>query len=140
MEWIDSLPIYLLGVMGLMFFLPPLIVILVKLKFRLGCRKAMGTVIRIEKNYDPDSHSTLINPVIEFTNENGIRTEAKTGIGYGLKYMPQLHDTVKLYYRPEELPLKCQVASRGLWDVSGVLMATGLLLMLPAILHFLLRR
>jgi hypothetical protein len=47
---------------------------------------------------------------------------------------------VKLYYRPEEIPVKFQVASRGLWEVAGILMAFGLVLMLPAVLRHLLTR
>ena len=140
MEIIDRSAVYFMGVMGFLFFLPPLIVILVKLWFRLGCRKAMGRVIRIERNYDPDSESTLIQPVIEFTDSRGQRTEVRTGTGYGLKYMPRLHQSVKIYYRPDEIPIRFQVASRGLWEVSAMLMAAGSVLMLPAILHFLLRR
>jgi|GEM_PF-2140116 len=138
MQTIVGLPFIFLAVMGLLFFLPPLLVIFFKMKFRIACLKAMGKVIRIERNYDPESESTAINPVIEFTNQNGETVEVKTGISYGLRYMPRLHQSVKLYYRPNTQPLKFQVASKGLWQVSAILMLTGLTLMLPAILHFLL--
>jgi hypothetical protein len=121
--------------MGLLFFIPPLVVIGFKLAFRLRCKKAFGQVVRIERNYDPEAESTRIQPVIEFRDYRGKFTEFKTGIGYGLKYMPKLNDEVKIYYRPDTDPLQGQVASRGLWEVSVMLMLTGLVLMLPMILQ-----
>jgi len=138
MSWIAGVPAVFVGLMGLCFFLPPIGVILYKLIFRLGCKKAYGTCLRIERNYDPDSESTLIQPVIQFTNEEGGVTEVKTGTTYGLRYMPRVRDTVKLYYRPDTFPIKFQVASRGLWQVSAMLMAAGLVIMLPAILFLIL--
>lgn len=129
----------LLGVMGLLFFLPPLIVIVFKLCFRLGCKKAYGQAVRIEKNYDSESESTFIQTVIAFTDARGQRVEVKTGTGYGLRYMPRIGQTVKVYYRPEGHPPKFQVASRGLWEVSALLMATGLALLLPVVFYFFLR-
>jgi len=122
---------YFLAVMGLLFFLPPLIVIAYKLKFRIGSKKAIGKCIRIERNRDPETKSVMINPVIEFYDADGIIREFRTGTGYGLRYMPKLNGWVKLYYRPGTDPLKAQLASRGLWDVSLALMLTGALLMLP---------
>lgn len=136
MDFIFHAMTYFVAIMGLLFFLPPLIVILFKMKFRLGCKKAYGRVLRIEKNRDPDSDSILIQPVIEFTDFKGERFEVKSGSGYGLKYMPRPGQTVKLYYRPNQTPVKFQLASRGLWEVSAILMATGLTLMLPAFLTY----
>ena len=128
---------YFLAVMGLLFFLPPLGVIIYKLSFRIGCRKAVGKCVRIERNRDPETRSVMINPVIEFSDRDGRILEFKTGTGYGLRYMPKVNDAVKLYYRPESNPLQAQVASRGLWQVSLMLMATGLLLMLPLLAAYL---
>lgn len=130
----ERIPLYLFAVMGLFFFLPPVAVISYKLWFRAACKKAYGKVVRIERNYDPDSESTLIQPVIAFTDFRGQGLEAKTGTTYGLRYMPRVGQTVKIYYRPDSMPFKFQVASRGLWQVSAILMLTGLVLMLPAIL------
>jgi hypothetical protein len=59
--------------------------------------------------------------------------EAGTGVRYGLRYMPVVGSQVKLYYRPETEPLRVDVASRGLWEVAGALMLTGLAMMAPAI-------
>src|SRR4030095_670589 len=138
MDFISKSMTYLLAAMGLLFFLPPLIVILFKLSFRLRCKKAEGRVLRIERNRDPDSGSFLIQPVIEFTDYKGERFEVKTGTGYVSRYMPRFHTNVKIYSRPDEFPVKFEVASRGLWQVSAALMATGAVLMLPAFLyHFL---
>ena len=138
MDALFQIPVYLIGIMGLLFFLPPLGVIIFKLAFRIGCLKAYGQVIRIERNRDPDGAGVRIQPVIQFTSRDGEILEFKTGSGYGLRYMPALHATVKLYYRPGSIPLAAQVASRGLWEVSAILMVTGLVLMLPAILENLL--
>ncbi|KAB2838031.1 hypothetical protein F9K50_09970, partial [bacterium] len=55
--------LYFLAGMGLLFFVPPLLVILYKLYFRLGCKKAYGRVLRIERNPDPDGAGLLIQPV-----------------------------------------------------------------------------
>ena len=137
---LDSAALGFMAIMGLLFFLPPWIVILFKLSFRLGCKKALGKVTRIEKNYDAELGMTLLQSVIEFENQDGERVEYKAGIGYGLRYMPRLHSTVKLYYRPHSQPLKAQIASRGLWEVSAALMLTGLILMLPLLLSFFLNK
>lgn len=137
--WATLSALYFLGVMGFLFFFPPLIVIAFKLWFRVGCHKAFGKAVRIERNYDPESESTLIQTVIAFTDFRGQRVEVKTGTGYGMKYIPRMGQTVKVYYRPETLPVKFQVASRGLWEVSALLMATGLSLMLPVVLYYFLK-
>ena len=126
------------AVMGLFFFLPPLGVIAYKLYFRLGCRKAYGQVIRIEKVRDEETDSMMLKVLISFLDEDGRKTEIRNGIQYGLRYMPAVNSTVKVYYRPGTQPLKFQVASRGLWQVSAFLMLPGFLLMLPALLYFLL--
>ncbi|MCC7344440.1 MAG: hypothetical protein IT573_05835, partial [Deltaproteobacteria bacterium] len=52
-------------------------------------------------------------------------------MGYGLKYLPAVNSTVKLYYRPASQPLRFQVANRGLWEISGIFILVGLLMMLP---------
>ncbi len=126
------------AVMGLLFFLPPFAFILYKLSFRLGSQKAEAKVLRIERNRDPDSGSIMIQPVFEFWTPDGQRLEARTGVRYGLRYMPVVGSQVKLYYRSGTEPLQVDVASRGLWEVSGVLMLTGLVMMAPAIVALLL--
>ncbi|HKX11538.1 MAG TPA: DUF3592 domain-containing protein [bacterium] len=128
---------FFVGLMGLLFFLPPFGFLLYKLSFRLRSRKAEAKVLRIERNRDPDTGSTMIQPVFEFWTRDGERMEVRTGVRYGLRYMPVVGSTVKLYYRPGTEPLKFDVASRGLWHVSAALMLTGLVLMAPAILYFL---
>lgn len=125
----------LVALMGLLFFLPPFGFLLYKLSFRLFSRKAEAKVLRIERNRDPDSGSIMIQPLFEFWTRDGERVEVRTGVRYGLKYMPVVGSTVKLYYRPGTDPLKFDVASRGLWEVSVILMLTGLVLMAPAIVY-----
>jgi hypothetical protein len=136
---IDGFATTFLFIMGSLFFLPPLGVIIYKLRFRLGCRKAEGRVLRIERNYDPDSESTLIQPVIHFTDASGAGVEVKTGSGYGLRYMPRVGERVKVYYRPGSQPVKFEIASRGLWEVSATLMGVGLVLMMPALILWFVR-
>jgi len=134
MDLLTSWTLYFLAAMGFLFFLPPLAVIFYKLSYRFRCKKALGRCTRIERNRDPDSDSVMINPIIEFVDYKGEILELKTGSGYGLKYMPRLNSTVKIYYRPDTHPPEGQVASRGLWEVSIFLMLTGLVLMLPLLL------
>lgn len=124
------------ALMGFCFFLPPLLFLIYKMIFRLGSRKAKAKVLRIERNRDPDTGSIMIQPVFEFWTADGQRLEARTGVQYGLRYMPVVGTTVKLYYRPDSQPLKVDVASRGLWQVAGILMLTGLVMMAPLIFLF----
>jgi hypothetical protein len=137
--FIDGFTTGFMALMGLFFFLPPLGVIIYKLFFRLGCKKVEGKVLRIERNRDPDTGSIMIQPVIEAWTADGERFEVRTGTTYGLKYLPKVGSIVKLYYRSGTVPLKFQVASRGLWEVSAALMATGLVLMAPAVVLYFLR-
>lgn len=134
MSGISRFTLYFLAGMGFLFFLPPLLVIVYKLAFRLKAKKAYAKVLRIEKNPDPDGAGILIQPVLSFQDEDGRLWEVRTGMGYGLKYLPKVNSTVKLYYRPNRHPLSFQVASRGLWEISGVFILVGLLMMLPWIL------
>ncbi len=136
MNFLDSAFSAFFVLMGLPFFLTPLAFVLYKLAFRIGSKKAQAKVLRIERNRDPDTGSIMIQPVFEFWTADGQRMEARTGVRYGLRYMPVVGTYVKLYYRPGTEPLKLDVASRGLWEVSAVLMLTGLLLLAPAIFHF----
>lgn len=131
MSGISRWTLYFLAGMGLLFALPPLLVILYKLYFRLACKKAYGRVLRIEKNPDPDGAGLLLQPVIAFHDEDGRLLEVRTGLGYGLKYLPAVNSTVKLYYRTDSQALRVQVASRGLWEISGIFILVGLLMMLP---------
>ena len=130
-EGASQMTLYFVASLGLLFFLPPLLVVLYKLLFRWSCQKAQGRVLRIEKTYDSEADSHRLTPVIEFFDKKGGRFELRPGIRYGLRYLPAVHSTVKIYYRPETQPLKADVANRGLWQVSAILMMTGLLLMLP---------
>lgn len=129
----------MLAVMGVLYFLPPPIFIFFRLVSRWGCRKAFGKCVRIERNYDPESESTLIQPVIEFADRDGQTHELRTGTGHGLRYMPRVGSTVKVYYRPDSHPFQAHAVHRGMWQVSAVLMLVGLLLMLPAFLWFFFR-
>lgn len=122
------LPVSLM-IAGVLFILPAVIFILHKLFSRIGCKIAQGKVIRIEKEYDEEGGLIGIRPVIRFTTYRAEQFEVKTGIGHGLKYMPELHATVKVYYDPKD-PQRAQVANRGLWEVSGMLVITGLGLVL----------
>lgn len=79
---------FFFAAMGLFFFLPPLGVIAYKLYFRLGCRKAYGQVVRIEKVRDEETDSMMLKVLISFQDEDGRRTEIRNGIQYGLRYMP----------------------------------------------------
>lgn len=134
---IDLFTTILLAGMGLLFFLPPLGVIIYKMAFRLACKKVRARVLRIERNRDPDTGSMMIQPVMEFWDRDGQRVEVRSGSGYGLRYLPKPQSEVTIYYRPGTQPLKFQLASRGLWQVSAALMLTGLMLMIPAFLIYL---
>lgn len=118
-----------LTVGGLLFIVPTVIFVLFTLFPRLGCKTAQGKVIRIEKEYDEEGGLTMIRPVVQFLTYRAEQFEVKTGIGHGLRYLPELHATVKVYYDPKN-PQRAQVANRGMWEVSGILVITGLGLML----------
>lgn len=122
----------MLAIMGILFIIPTLGVIVYKMLFRIGCKQAQGQVIRIEKGFDEEQGLTSINPIIEFMTFKGEKKELKTGISYGMKYMPNLHDSVKIYYKTND-PTKAQMLSKGLWEVSGILIVTGLFLLLLGI-------
>jgi len=127
MGFIDSTTLILLIGLGALFIVPAVGVVLWNLFFRIGCKKAIGTVVRIEKGYDKDQGLTSINPIIKFQNYRGEMVEVKPGVGYGLKYMPELHSTVTVYYKTNDSQ-KAQVANKGLWIVSGNLILGGLFL------------
>jgi len=126
----------MLGIMGSLFIVPTLYFIIYRMAFRIGCKSVIGTVIRIEKGAPPGvlkgvaeetQGLTSINPIIEYMTYQGEKKELKTGISHGLKYMPNLHDTVKIYYKTKD-PSKAQMANKGLWEVSGMLIIVGLFL------------
>jgi hypothetical protein len=121
-----------LAIMGLLFFLPPLLIIFYKMIFRFGRKKTQGKVLSREKKYDPETESYNLITTIEIFTYRGERFLLEYGVGYGLRYLPPVNSTVTIYYDPRD-PKKFQLASRGLWEVSAVLMFTGLALMSPFI-------
>lgn len=123
-----ALPVSLM-IGGALFILPTVMFILHKLFSRVGCKTAQGKVIRIEKEYDEEGGLVGIRFVIRFISHRAEQFEVKTGIGHGLKYMPGLHAIVKVYYDPKN-PGRAQVANRGMWEVSGILILTGCFLFL----------
>lgn len=137
MDSSDNLTLGFLAIMGLLFFLPPLIIIFYKMFFRLGRKKTQGKVLSREKKYDPETESYNLITTIEIYTYRGERVFLEYGVGYGLRYLPAVNSTVTIYYDPNN-PKKFQLANRGLWEVSAVLMLTGLTLILPFIfLNFL---
>ena len=130
MNWLTSGFLFL---MGFLFFFPAFAFLLYKLFRRIGCKRAEGKCLRIERNRDPDSGSIMIQPLIEFWSAEGERCEVRIGTQYGLKYMPAVGSRVRVYYRPGSQPLQFEVASRGLWEVAGILMLVGLAMMAPAL-------
>ncbi|MGL5830817.1 MAG: hypothetical protein ACRCZE_01565 [Candidatus Altimarinota bacterium] len=128
----DSSLIIFLGIMGILFTLPPLLIIFYKLLFRLNCKKTLGKVLSREKKYDPETESYNLITTIEIYTYLGERYLLEYGIGYGIRYLPPVNSTVTIYYKINN-PQKFQLANRGLWEVSGIFILTGLLMLAPYI-------
>jgi hypothetical protein len=134
MDLSELLTIYFLAGMGVLFFLPPLIVIAYKLFFRLGKSKTIGKVLSREKKYDAEAESYNLITTIEIFTHRGEKFLLEYGIGYGLRYLPAIGSEVTVYYDSQN-PKRFQLASRGLWEISFVFILVGFLMCIPLIIY-----
>src|SRR5690349_8232711 len=92
---------YFLFAMGILFSVPPIIVIAYKMFFRWGKYKAIGKVLSREKKYDPETESYNLITTIEILTSRSEKYLLEYGIGYGLRYLPAVGSEVTIYYDPQ---------------------------------------
>lgn len=134
MDSSDLLTIYFLAGMGILFSLPPLIIIAYKIFFRLGKLSTLGKVISRKKKYDTEAESYNLITTIEILTSRGEKHLLEYGTGYGLRYLPAVGSQVKIYYDPQN-PQYYQLVSRGLWEISAVFIFIGFLMIFPFIIY-----